>query len=132
MRPPTCFAGRSRACGGDRGDAAPPWILRGEWRVCSPAEGGARLSVTLLHAAGSTVALALEDYKPFADEDSGGGEGKAMAWMRKLAEMARSKDRASRLQVQVQGEGAARRNASMRKRWTPCVCARRRRGDPAR
>ena len=102
---PTCCAGRARACGGDRGDTASPWIRRGEWRARGPAEGGARLSVTLLHAAGSTVALALEDYKPFADEDSGGGEGKAMAWVRKLAEMARSKDRASRLQVDAHGGG---------------------------
>ena len=57
--------------------------------------------MTLRRAAssGSMVALALEDYKPFAEEDSGGGEGKAVAWVKRLAEMARNKDRASRLQV---------------------------------
>ncbi len=55
--------------------------------------------MTLRRAAGYTVALALEDYKPFAEDDSGGGEGKAVAWVKKLAEMARNKDRASRLQV---------------------------------
>ena len=77
-------AGRARAPGPVGGD--------------SPA-AGRRLPLTLRRAAGSTVALALEDYKPFAEEDNSGGEGKAVAWVKKLAEMARNKDRASRLQV---------------------------------
>jgi len=53
------------------------------------------------HVPGSTVALALEDYKPFADEgaESGGGESKTVVWVRKLADLARSKDRNTRLQA---------------------------------
>jgi hypothetical protein len=83
--------GASRPCAGR---ARAPGPVGGD----SPAVGR-RLSVTLRRAAGSTVALALEDYKPFAEEDNSGGEGKAVAWVKTLAEMARNKDRASRLQV---------------------------------
>ena len=92
--------------------------------------------MTLRRAAGYTVALALEDYKPFAEDDSGGGEGKAVAWVKKLAEMARNKDRASRLQVwglvfRVQVDAGGRwvagstrcQHASNGRRGCGCMCA---------
>jgi hypothetical protein len=55
------------------------------------------------HVPGSTLCLALEDYKPFAFADDGGphegGECSTVAWVRQLADMARSSDRASRMQA---------------------------------
>ena len=47
---------------------------------------------------GAAIALALEDYKPYAGE-GGDGESKLVEWVRKLAEMARSKDRSTQLQA---------------------------------
>ena len=48
------------------------------------------------------MALALQDYRPFAGEGGdGSGEIKCVAWVRKLADMARSKDRDTRLQAAV-------------------------------
>ena len=46
------------------------------------------------------MALALQDYKPFAgDGGDGSSESKAVAWVRKLADLSRSKDRDTRLQA---------------------------------
>lgn len=59
-----------------------------------------RYDFPLLFSSGPTLALALQDYKPFAGvHGDTSSESKLVVWVRKLADLARSKDRDTRLQA---------------------------------